>query len=87
LQPREPQEVTRRDKMPSLLILSSSRERKKARWPFGATLAVSMMLVSNACQKTGSAIQPAVQVFVTDVVQKDVPIYSTWVGTTAALSG
>jgi RND family efflux transporter MFP subunit len=69
-------------KTQSLLILSSSRERKKARWFFGAALVVGLMLVSNACQKAGSATQPAVQVFVTDVIQKDVPIYSNWVGTT-----
>ena len=69
-------------KMPALLIASSSRGRKKARWFFRAALSVCMMFVSNACQKTGSAIQPALQVFVTDVIQKDVPLYSTAVGTT-----
>ena len=46
------------------------------------TLAVSTLFVCSACQKAGTAVEPSVQVFVTEVNQKDVPIYSTWVGTT-----
>jgi membrane fusion protein (multidrug efflux system) len=40
------------------------------------------MLESSACQKAQSAAPAAVPVLVGQVIQKDVPIYSTWVGTT-----
>ena len=69
-------------KTPALRIPSSSPTGRSARKLTGAALAVSMLFASNACQKAGSAVQPALPVFVTEVIQKDVPIYSTWVGTT-----
>ena len=69
-------------KMPVLLIPRASLACRSARRLFGAALAISMLFVSNACQKAGSAVEPAVSVVVTEVIQKDVPIYSTWVGTT-----
>jgi len=45
-------------------------------------LAIGLLLGSSACQKAQSAAQVPVPVLVGQVIQKDVPIYSTWVGTT-----
>jgi membrane fusion protein (multidrug efflux system) len=39
-------------------------------------------LGSSACHKGGPTAPPAAEVFVINVVQQDVPIYSEWVGTT-----
>ena len=65
--------------------LPSVRSRgccKKASSLLAAILSASSFLLSTACQRPSSGVQPATPVFVTEVVQKDVPIYSTWVGTT-----
>jgi membrane fusion protein (multidrug efflux system) len=45
-------------------------------------LAICLWVGASACQKAQSAAPVAVPVFVDHVTQKDVPIYSTWVGTT-----
>ncbi|MEA2626442.1 MAG: rane fusion protein multidrug efflux system [Candidatus Binatota bacterium] len=39
-------------------------------------------LVSSACRKEAMTPPPAAEVFVVNVVEQDVPIYSEWVGTT-----
>jgi len=67
---------------PALLSVRSRGCCKKASSFLGAILSVSSFLLSNACQRADSGVQPATPVFVTEVVEKDVPIYSAWVGTT-----
>ncbi len=49
-----------------------------------ATFAPALLLAATACKKTAPATAPpAPEVVVTEVVQRDVPLYSEWVGTTA----
>jgi len=67
---------------PALPSVRSCGCCKKASSFLGAILFVSSFLLSTACQRPDSGLQPATPVFVTEVVEKDVPIYSTWVGTT-----
>ncbi len=69
-------------KLPARLSLRSCRCRKKASGFLGAALSMSPLFLFDACQKADSSVQPLAQVFVTEVVEKDVPIYSTWVGST-----
>jgi len=51
---------------------------------FLLTIIFAVMCVSMGCGKQTQPVAPPAppEVFVTDVVQKDVPIYSEWVGTT-----
>ena len=66
---------------PPLLSVRSRGCCKKARF-LGAILSASSFLLSNACHRADSGVQPPTPVFVTEVIEKDVPLYSTWVGTT-----
>lgn len=47
-----------------------------------AAVAVSAVLFGTGCQRAEPPAPPPADVLVTDVVQKDVPIYTEWVGTT-----
>src|SRR5882724_4327548 len=50
---------------------------------FARTAALALTaLATSACHKEGPTAPPAAEVFVTSVVEQDVPIYSEWVGTT-----
>jgi RND family efflux transporter MFP subunit len=49
---------------------------------FAAALAVAATLVGGGCKQTPLPVPPPPEVLVTEVVQKDVPIYTEWVGTT-----
>ena len=54
-------------------------------WPplaLAAAVAVSAMLFDTGCQRAEPPAPPPPEVLVTDVIQKDVPIYTEWVGTT-----
>jgi membrane fusion protein (multidrug efflux system) len=48
----------------------------------GTTLAVVAILMSIGCKRAEPPAPPPPDVLVTDVVQKDVPIHTEWVGTT-----
>jgi membrane fusion protein (multidrug efflux system) len=49
---------------------------------FVGTLALPAILLVTGCKRAEPPAPPPPDVFVTDVVQKDVPIYVEWVGTT-----
>jgi membrane fusion protein (multidrug efflux system) len=49
---------------------------------FAATLTLPAITAVMGCKRAGPAAAPAPEVLVTEVVQKDVPIESEWVGTT-----
>jgi RND family efflux transporter MFP subunit len=63
---------------------SASRPRtlEKTSLRFAAALAVAATLVGGGCKQTPLPVPPPPEVLVTEVVQKDVPIYTEWVGTT-----
>jgi RND family efflux transporter MFP subunit len=48
---------------------------------FAATLAMPLIPVGTGCKRGEPPAPPPPEVLVTDVVQKDVPIYTEWVGT------
>ena len=53
------------------------------RWlPRAAMLATLAICLGSACKRAEPPTAPPPEVLVTDVVQKDVPIYGEWVGTT-----
>src|SRR5881409_1264425 len=53
------------------------------RWlPCAAMLATLAICLGSACKRAEPPTAPPPEVLVTDVVQKDVPIYGEWVGTT-----
>jgi membrane fusion protein (multidrug efflux system) len=54
-------------------------ERRLPRAVMLATLAISL---GTACKRAEPPAPPTPEVLVTEVVQKDVPIYTEWVGTT-----
>ena len=56
--------------------------RSKASRVFAATLAMLALSVGSACKRAEPPAPPPPEVLVTNVVQKDVPIYSESVGTT-----
>ena len=45
-------------------------------------LAISALLAISGCDRSVPPVPPPPEVFVTEAVQKDVPIYTDWVGTT-----
>jgi RND family efflux transporter MFP subunit len=48
-----------------------------------ASFAIALVLAAYACKKAAAPVAPPVpEVVVTDVVQRNVPVYSDWVGTT-----
>jgi RND family efflux transporter MFP subunit len=47
-----------------------------------ASLVIAALLASGGCKRAEPPAPPPPEVLVTDVIQKDVPIYSEWVGTT-----
>jgi membrane fusion protein (multidrug efflux system) len=49
---------------------------------FAGTLALPAILLGTGCKRAEPPAPPPPDVLVTDVVQKDVPIYTEWVGTT-----
>jgi len=49
---------------------------------FAAALAVVATLVGGGCKQAAPPAPPPPEVLVTEVVRKDVPIYTEWVGTT-----
>src|SRR5262245_6920801 len=57
------------------------REGKKGPARAAGILMVCSLALVSACAKKETAAPPPPQVQVTDVVQKDVPIYSEWIGT------
>ena len=56
--------------------------RCEQRHVFGATLAILAILGGTGCKKAEPPAPPPPEVLVTPVLQKDVPIYTEWVGTT-----
>jgi RND family efflux transporter MFP subunit len=64
------------------LIVFSLICRCGQRHVFGATLAILAMVVGTGCNKPAPPAPPPPEVLVTPVIQKDVPIYTEWVGTT-----
>ena len=68
---------------PKLLVSRLHRARREVQsGRVAAVLAIGLCLGSSACQKAQSTTQAPVPVIVDHVIEKDVPIYSTWVGTT-----
>jgi membrane fusion protein (multidrug efflux system) len=60
-----------------------SRTRLLARRIAAGTLAASLVIAGVSCEKTaGPVAPPPPNVVVAAVIQKDVPVYSEWVGTT-----
>src|SRR5215471_16149533 len=81
--PSQPKsDANRVGRVPDSPIRGPNRAAKKTGSLSAAALAVGMMFASDACRRSDSAVQPQVQVLVTQVIQKDVPLYSIWVGTT-----
>jgi RND family efflux transporter MFP subunit len=62
--------------------MRSARQNWEARLVFAAMLALPGILVGTACRKGEPLAPPPPEVLVTEVVQKDVPIYTEAVGTT-----
>jgi RND family efflux transporter MFP subunit len=63
----------------------SFRERRITRIsrPSAVTFAIALSLAASGCKKAAAPAAPPVpEVVVTDVVQRNVPVYSDWVGTT-----
>jgi len=60
---------------------SASRPGKTSR-RFTAALVAAATLVGGGCKQAAPPAPPPPEVLVTDVVQRDVPIYTEWVGTT-----
>src|ERR1700730_7792196 len=51
--------------------------------PAVLAFAAALALAATSCKKAAPATPPAIpEVVVTDVIQRDVPLYSEWVGTT-----
>ena len=62
--------------------MRSAMQHWGPRLAFAATLAVPAILVGTACKRAEPPAPPPPEVLVTPVIQKDVPIYTEWVGTT-----
>ena len=66
-----------------MLSMNLSRTRLLYRKIAAGTLAVSLVVAGISCKKTAGPIAPPTpNVVVAAVIQKDVPVYSEWVGTT-----
>ena len=68
-----------------LRLKRSFRERRIARISrtSAATFAIALSLTASGCKKAATVVTaPVPEVVVTDVVQRNVPVYSDWVGTT-----
>ena len=57
-------------------------QRSKSYFAGLAGLVMSALLASSGCKRAEPPPPPPPEVLVTDAIQKDVPIYSEWVGTT-----
>ena len=62
--------------------MRSAMQHWGPRLAFAATLAVPAILVATACKRAEPPAPPPPEVLVTEVLQKDVPIYTEAVGTT-----
>ena len=58
------------------------RRRSTVSCRYAAKLVIAAILASGGCKRADPPAPPPPEVLVTEVVQKDVPIYSEWVGTT-----
>lgn len=73
---------TQHASMPGAATRMSSDQPKEARHRSASMVIIACMLIGFGCKQSPPPAPPPPDVLVTDVVQKDVPAQSEWVGTT-----